>query len=141
AGISTFTISPEKLHIFDRTGTNLQQLNSTSAILGLGAYLYGDRWYLGLSSPNLLTTKTYDANAVSTVDSRSHFYFLGGYTFTLSQRVTLKPILLIKAVSGASSAIDMAINAVFEEKFTIGAAYRWNSAVSALAAFQLNRYI
>lgn len=141
AGVSAFAIDPEKLQIYDRSGTNLQQLNSTSAVLGVGAYLYGDRWYLGLSSPNFLTTKMYDAAEISTVTSQSHFYLLGGYVFSLSPEIDFKPIVLVKAVSGAPIAIDWSVNAVFKNKFTLGIAYRRNSAVSALVAFQLNAHI
>ncbi len=110
-----------------------------SPIIGTGLYLHdSDRWYLGVSSPNLIRTDHYDDVAVSTASERAHFYAIGGYVFDLGSTTQFKPAVLAKMVSGAPLALDISANFLFHEKFTLGAAYRLDAAVSGLAGFQIS---
>jgi hypothetical protein len=43
-----------------------------------------------------------------------------------------------KAVGGAPLQADVSLNALFNEKFTLGVAYRWSAALSAMAGFQVS---
>ena len=43
-----------------------------------------------------------------------------------------------KVVSGAPLQADVSLNALFNEKLTLGVAYRWSAAVTAMAGFQVN---
>jgi hypothetical protein len=45
---------------------------------------------------------------------------------------------LTKAVGGAPLQVDISATFLFSEKFSVGAAYRWDAAVSALAGFQIS---
>jgi hypothetical protein len=45
---------------------------------------------------------------------------------------------MAKIVEGAPLQLDLSANFLFQEKFTLGAAYRWDAAMSALAGFQVN---
>lgn len=109
-----------------------------SPVIGVGLYLrHNDLWYLGLSAPSLLNTTHYDDIAVSTANERIHLYLIGGYVFDLSTTWKLKPAFLLKGVEGAPLAIDLSANFWFNEKLTLGAAYRWDSAASGLIGFQV----
>lgn len=111
--------------------------NRTSPGVGAGVYLRGkDKWYAGISVPNLLETDHYDDIAVSDVTEKMHFYVIGGYVFDMSESVKFKPAVLGKAVVGAPIAVDVSANFMFYDKLTLGAAYRWDAAVSGLAGFQ-----
>jgi type IX secretion system PorP/SprF family membrane protein len=66
-----------------------------------------------------------------------HFYAIGGVVFDLSNSVQFKPAVLVKAVSGAPIAADLSANFLFNDKLTLGAAYRWDAAASLLAGFQI----
>lgn len=113
--------------------------NRLSPAIGLGLYLHSsDKWYVGLSAPNILQTKHYNNIAVSTATEKTHIYLIGGYVFDLSDTVKFKPALLAKTVVGAPLALDVSANFLFNEKFTLGAAYRWDAAISALLGFQLS---
>jgi len=116
--------------------------NRFTPMVGVGAYWHSDDWYVGLSSPNLLTTSHYnDDIQQSTVTEEIHAYLIGGYVFRLSPTTQFKPAALVKAVSGAPLAVDLSANFLFNEKFTLGAAYRWDAALSAMAAFQVTDQI
>lgn len=109
--------------------------------VGIGAYWYDDKYYLGLSSPDLLETEHYDDDEVAEsylAKERLHAYLMGGYVFDLDYNLKFKPAFLVKAVDGAPLQVDISANFLFNEKFTIGAAYRWSVAVSGIAGFQIS---
>ena len=139
-GINLLNVDYTKLNIFDPTDPNFSENinNRLSPGIGAGLYLHhSDKWYVGLSVPNLLETDHYEDLASSTATEKAHFYVIGGYVFDLSPNTKLKPAVLAKAVSGAPLALDMSANFLFYDKFTFGVAYRLDAAVSGLAAFQV----
>lgn len=113
--------------------------NEFSPNIGAGAYFYSDKLYLGLSVPNFLETDYYDDNAVATSLERMHVYLIGGYVFDLSPSVQFKPAFMCKTVVGSPLQVDLSANFLFNEKFVLGAAWRWDAAVSAMAGFQVSQ--
>ena len=100
-------------------------------------YYYNTKSYIGLSVPNFLETDRYNDNIYATVQTKMHFYLMGGYVFDLNPNLKFKPAVMFKAVQGAPIQSDITANFLFSEKLTLGAAYRVNAAWSALAAFQI----
>lgn len=109
--------------------------------VGAGVYWYSDKYYLGLSVPNILQTRMLDNGRApsSTVNSTQHYYFIAGYVFNLSQSVKFKPSWLAKVAEGAPFQSDLSANFMFNDRFVVGAAWRWSAAVSLMAGFQINR--
>lgn len=66
-----------------------------------------------------------------------NFYLIGGYVFDLSPSIKFKPAFLMKAVNGAPLQADVSGNFLFNDKLTLGVAWRWDAAVSAMAGFQI----
>jgi type IX secretion system PorP/SprF family membrane protein len=56
----------------------------------------------------------------------------------LSENIDFKPAILGKIVEGAPLQADVTANFLFFDKLSLGAAYRWDAAVSALAGFQIS---
>ena len=83
-----------------------------------------------------IETKHFDESSLSTAKERINFYLMGGYVFDMSDSVKFKPAVLFKAVSGAPLQADLSANFLINEKFTLGAAYRWSAALSGLVGFQ-----
>ncbi|TAI46700.1 type IX secretion system membrane protein PorP/SprF [Flagellimonas allohymeniacidonis] len=122
--------------------------NQFAPNFGLGVYYHTDKFYAGLSAPNVLETEyfdnsdTDDDNSVNFLATeRINFYFITGYVFDLNPDLKFKPALLTKAVGGAPLQVDVSANFLFAEKFSFGAAYRFDAAVSALAGFQITDQI
>ncbi len=113
--------------------------NRFSPNIGAGIYFHTDKFYVGLSAPNLLETKHFDESSLSEVQEDIHYYFITGYVFDLNPSIKFKPALLTKAVFGAPLQVDLSANFLIQEKFILGAAYRWDAAVSGLAGFQISR--
>lgn len=113
--------------------------NRAKPAIGAGIYYYTDNWYLGASLPNLVKSNYYDDIQETMVSTRHHYYFMGGCVFRLSESILFKPAFLIKAVTGAPVIGDVSANFLLEQKLTLGASYRWDDSVSALAGFQISK--
>ena len=115
--------------------------NKFSPQFGVGMYYYTEKFYLGFSVPNMLETKHFDessnSNSSSIANERVNYYLMTGYTFDLSDDIKLKPALLTKLVEGSPLQVDLSANFLFYEKLTLGVAYRWSAAVSAMVGFQI----
>lgn len=106
--------------------------------IGAGVYYHTDRFYAGLSVPRILETTHFDRSSLSTAKEQMNFYFITGYVWDLNPTLKFKPALLTKAVQGAPLQVDVSANFMFNEKFILGAAYRWDAAFSGMAGFQLS---
>lgn len=108
---------------------------------GAGVYFHNERFYAGLSIPNFLETEHFDNSSGSTSyigTERMNWYVISGYVFDLNYNLKLKPAILFKAVNGAPLQTDISATFLYNEKFSIGAGYRWNAAFSALVGFQIS---
>ena len=113
--------------------------NQFSPNIGAGVYWHNDRSYLGLSVPNFLENARFENESVySSMNQRMHFYLMGGHVFELNPTLKFKPAFLLKAVNGAPLQADITANFLIHDKLTLGAAYRWDAAWSALAGFQIS---
>lgn len=136
---SLFQINYDELTKQDQADPNLSGSESVfSPNIGAGIYWYTDKYYLGFSVPNMLETTHYNKSSVSVLKNTQHMYLIGGYVFNLSENTKFKPAVLSKIAFGAPLQLDLSANFMFNEKFVLGAAYRWSAAVSVMAGFQIS---
>lgn len=134
-----FDLDVNKLRIFDPSDPQFQNVKTEfSPNIGAGAYLFSDKTYFGLSVPNFFESYRYNDNNIEISKQKLHLYFIAGHVFKISDNIDFKPALLSKIVEGAPIQADVTGNFLFFDKLTLGAAYRWNAAVSALAGFQIS---
>ncbi|MBU3025494.1 type IX secretion system membrane protein PorP/SprF [Zobellia galactanivorans] len=110
--------------------------------IGAGVYFHSNKFYVGLSVPGLLETEHFqnpDDEGSVIASERMNFYLISGYVFDLNPTLKFKPAYLIKAVAGAPLQVDLSANFLINEKFTLGAAYRLDAAISALFGFQMGK--
>ena len=148
AGGNMLSLDFNGLRNFDQEVVSQENIdNQFSPNFGLGVYYHTDTFYAGFSAPNILETEFFDnsggdSNAVNFLATeRINFYFITGYVFDLNGNLKFKPALLTKAVGGAPLQVDISANFLFADRFSFGAAYRWDAAVSALAGFQITDQI
>lgn len=145
-GVNVFNIDYTKLNMFDNNDWQFSENidNKLRPQIGMGIYFNTDRLYLGFSIPNFLNSEHYNtgnienANENAIAVDRLHYFFIAGYVFNLSDNVKFKPATMVKWVNGSPLQADVSANFLFNEKFTLGAAYRWDAAASALAGFQIS---
>lgn len=142
ASANWLSVDYSRLTIRDPNDVVLSQQNEIdnqfSLNFGVGVYLHSNKNYIGISVPHFLETKRYDDNISSTASDKMHFYFIAGSVFDLNPDWKFKPALLTKLVQGAPLQMDVSANFLFNDKFTFGAGYRWNAAVTGLVGFQVN---
>lgn len=107
--------------------------------LGIGAFFFTDNYYLGLSAPNMLSTKHLEnENGIKATGVQNvHYFFTGGYVFDIDQNVKLKPAFMARGVKGAPLALDVTANVLINEKLEAGLGYRLGDAMSALINFRI----
>jgi type IX secretion system PorP/SprF family membrane protein len=133
-----FNIDVTKLNPGDQNDPEFQSMdNEFSPNIGAGLYLHSQKAYLGFSIPNFIETNAYDDNDVAIYKEKINYYLIGGYVFDLSSSIKFKPTFMAKMTDGAPLQLDVSGNFMFNEKFTVGLAYRWSAALSAMVGFQI----
>lgn len=112
--------------------------NRFSPNFGAGVYYHTEHYYAGISVPRFLETSHFDESALSSAKERMNFYFITGYVWDINPFLKFKPALLTKIVQGAPLQLDFSANFMLSDKFIVGAAYRWDAAVSGMLGFQVS---
>lgn len=106
---------------------------------GVGAFMYKDKYYLGLSIPKILQNEfENNFNNFSTQAEIRHFFLMGGYVFNLSENIQFKPTFLGKITSGAPAQFDLTTNFLIANRVWLGAMYRTGDAFGFLAQWVIS---
>lgn len=135
AGATFHDIGLSDLELIDQNDDLFQDINSTTPNIGAGVFYYTDNYYLSLSVPNILNSVHLDADGLELGSETSHYFLTGGYVFQVSTNTKLKPSFLVKSAFDAPTSYDVNLNALFFEKFEIGASYRFDDSFSGLVNF------
>lgn len=104
--------------------------------LGLGAYLYSNHYYAGLSVSHV-NQPSIKFDEVATTYLARHYYLMGGYNIKLSDPLfELRPSFLFKT-DLAGWQFDLNANIVYDERFWGGISYRVQDAVALLMGMEL----
>ena len=116
-------------------------VNESMENFGAGIYYYTDKFYFGLSAPNLLETKHLekDSGRITKASEKMHYFGTLGYVFDLSETLKFKPSVMVKAVSGSPVSIDGSANFLFNDRLELGVSYRFGDSVSGLINFGITR--
>ncbi|MBI1267103.1 MAG: type IX secretion system membrane protein PorP/SprF [Cryomorphaceae bacterium] len=96
--------------------------------IGFGAYLWNERYFVGLSSPRLMKQKSADIENIGLGSTQQHMYVCGGVYIELNEKLKLKPTVLIRHTQGAPIAIDINTSLLINELLWVGASYRFKQA-------------
>jgi type IX secretion system PorP/SprF family membrane protein len=86
---------------------------------GLGAYLYNNRYYAGLSVGNIIFFK----EGLPT-DPLPHVFLTGGGVFDLGEKMKFRPSLLLKEDFNGPAALDLNAFLLFNEQIWLGSSFR-----------------
>lgn len=110
------------------------------ANFGAGAYYNSDRFYIGISVPELINN-VLPGSQTNINRQRRHLFFMSGYVFSLNNNFKLKPSVLVKEVSGAPLQADLNATLWMMDVISLGAQYRTNADISGLVEFQVTPQI
>jgi type IX secretion system PorP/SprF family membrane protein len=141
-GILNYQASYSQAHPDNTSDPDFQtNVNGWLPTAGFGVLYATPTWYIGFSIPALLHTQIDATNYLDqdNVGANNHYFLNGGYVYTLSDDVDLKPSFLIRAVKGSPIQGDINLNCWFENTFCIGLSYRTGDAVVGMLEFQLSQ--
>jgi type IX secretion system PorP/SprF family membrane protein len=138
ATANLFDLDVTKLNPVDDDPSLHDFNNKFSPNIGAGIYLHSDKAYVGFSIPNFIESNRYDDNEVAIFKEKINYYLIAGYVYDINSSIKFKPALLTKMVKGAPLQVDVSGNFMFNDKFMLGIAYRWDAAMSAMAGFQVS---
>jgi type IX secretion system PorP/SprF family membrane protein len=123
--------------------TNIR--NKAMSNFGFGAYYSRERFYAGVSTPNLVQNKypivTLADGTQSTGIERRHYFFIAGAVFNLSKNVAFKPTTLVKVTEAAPIQMDVTASFILNQKLLIGAMFRSGDAFGALVGVDLSQQL
>ncbi len=136
-GITTFDGDLSRLETNQLNDPAMQNLSEVFPVFGVGAYLFGEKYYLGLSAPNLFTSKHLEneQGLRSLGEENIHYFLTGGYVFDLSEDFKLKPAFMARGVEGAPLSVDITANVLMFNKLEAGIGYRFGDSVTGLVNF------
>jgi type IX secretion system PorP/SprF family membrane protein len=126
-----------------QTGSDPAFANNIHSIqpnVGFGVMLYSDKYYLGLSVPELNVRNLGTASQQNTVDFRNHYYFAAGLTTKLNDDYELKYAGLAAFSSGIPAVAD--VSAIFNIRRTVGFGfdYRTDNEIAGIISINVDQF-
>lgn len=115
--------------------------NNTLPNFGVGVFYYTDKYYLGLSVPNILKSKYFEKNngLLTEASDKAHYFLTTGYVFDMSQTLKFKPSIMVKAAPGSPVSLDLSANFLINQKLELGVSHRLDDSVSGLIGFAVSK--
>lgn len=144
AGVLNYRANYSEVRTFQPNDPSFNQ--NISGILpaaAAGIYYNSDKFYIGVSTPQLLKTKLSLNNSADVLSTTRdlHYYLATGFVLDLSQDLVLKPSMLVKAVSGAPVEFDFNTNLWIQDVISFGASYRTGDAMVGMVELQLSKQL
>jgi len=129
-----FKIDNSKLVVLDESDVALNgmQVESTLNIdANFGMVVFGEDYYFGFSTPNLLQTKL-KVSGVNASENRNtrHYHIVGSYTYDITEDFDIQPSGLIKLTNNTPIQIDMNVRVGFRKMAWSSLTYRLQDAVA-----------
>ena len=106
--------------------------------IGFGAYLYANKFYAGISVPQLVK-RSIDNNNGNSFAQR-HLYAMAGCVFKVNSVVDIKPSILMKYTANGPLVADLNVSAHLYNKFWFGGLFRVYDAIGFNASYQIKDY-
>lgn len=145
AGISYYQANLSELNIITQTGqpdpTFGQNNNRVLPNLGIGAYFYSRKSYVGISLPTLINNRWNNEDAYTQARQKRHYFLSAGHVITLSRNLKFKPNVLLKWEEGGPFQYDLNANMLIQEMVWIGVSYRMKDSVDGLLQMNISNQI
>jgi type IX secretion system PorP/SprF family membrane protein len=115
-------------------------LNKIVPLAGAGIYYNDDKFYMGFSAPDVIVfsnVHNYKSDSSLYQVNDIHYFFTAGYSFHVNEELSIKPSILLKAVSGAPLELDMNTNLWLKNIIGLGFSYRTSESYLAMVEVQV----
>lgn len=110
---------------------------------GFGTYFRNERFFVGLSAPRLLETRSLFANTdnvqSASYQTKRHVHLTGGALFRISQNTYLHPITMLRYVDGAPLQADLGVLFYVNKSIWVGPSYRLGDSFSAIFSYEITK--
>ena len=133
-----YRIDGTQLDPKDVSDPSLLNMVSTSYMpdAGLGAYLYAEDFYVGLSMAQLLNNKIkIFENKDGLNRLKTHINLVGGYHYPINDDWMLEPSLMIRGTAPKELSFDLTARVEWQKTIWGALAYRYHDAVSVLIGY------
>ncbi len=104
----------------------------------IGLWLYSQKFYLGVSGMKKFSEGFEVNNTEFSSDTELYLLVSGGYKFEINQNFSIMPNVLIKYPNDAPVSFDAGVIGAYRDRLWLGASYRNDRSVLALARFGVN---
>lgn len=116
----------------------LAPVSASRPNFGTGVLWHADKFYVGVSIPQIDNQKLDPSNDASSSELIRHYFISGGYVFALHENIIVKPNVLFKYVDGAPLQADFNLNMLLQPLIWLGVSYRSLESVSVLFQLQIS---
>jgi type IX secretion system PorP/SprF family membrane protein len=138
-GMVRYNSDPGLLNLQVKNDPSFYYTNEFQFNTGVGVMMKTEQYMIGFSVPKLIPTSINQADATVQVYNQ-HLYLFGVFTHNFNERLMLKPALLFKGVKGAPISIDVNVNLVIDQSYTVGLLTRNLNTLGFLAQIKMNQY-
>lgn len=138
-GINNYNIDYSLLSIEDPTefGNPLGEVSNTKFIFGTGVFLHREKFFIGLSVPNFLTSNYIDDFENSLANSTPNYFLSTGYRFELKRDIYFQPTVLTRVAQGAPYSALVAFNLDWKDKLFLNLNYEHNVTVGGFVGVRI----
>ncbi|MCX6311843.1 MAG: type IX secretion system membrane protein PorP/SprF [Bacteroidetes bacterium] len=114
----------------------------TLPVVGAGLYFYTERFYAGLSIPNVINFKPGTILNTTVNDApllERHYIGTIGYAIPAGKNLDIKPAILLKYVPNAPLQADLNLSFFFYKTLWVGAAYRTGDGLLGMFQYQATK--
>ena len=138
AGVRNYVANYSQLATDDPTfKTDVRQ---TKPNVGFGIMYYTDKFYLGLSVPELTITSLGTASVQNNSNFRNNYYFAGALLTDLSEDIKFKPATLVSYTKGVPIIADISGTFYLKETLGLGVNYRTNNQMAGIITINVDSF-
>ena len=135
------------LRVDDPNDAAIQQMSDGNKLypnFGFGAYLYNDRYYLGVSAPTLLEREEL-SDDIDDFNTVRHYFAMAGYLQPINDLFKVRVNGMLKldreGVTDLPVSSDFNLSGIYRDRFILGASYRTDNTIIAMAHVQVTRLL
>jgi type IX secretion system PorP/SprF family membrane protein len=144
AGLLRQSINPQEATFTNPSdpSINSDYINNSYFDLGLGAWIYSENFFVGLSGAQLLKNRK-DLNPIDNDGNggarlQRHFFTTAGYKIRVTPTFDVIPSVMVKLASPSPVSVDVNLKAVYADRVWAGASYRKDDAISAMGGINIS---
>jgi len=115
-------------------------IRQTKPNLGFGVMYFTDRYYVGLSLPELTITSLGTASVQNTTNFANHYYFAGALLTDLSEDIKFKPATLVSYSKGSPVVANFSGIFYLKDILGIGADYRTSKQAAGILTINADSF-